>query len=179
MPLIAQASAPEVAGFSTFEPLRDGQRVEIRALWPTDLPALLETIQRVSKESILRRFFGVKRHFSEKEIAYFVDVDFISHVALVCVADEGRGPIIAGGRYVLVRPHSATLAFMVVDAYQGQGLGGALLRHLTVIARRAGLKEFVAEVLSDNHPMLRVFERSGLRLAKRRDGTITYVTLEL
>ena len=52
----------------------------------------------------------------------------------------------------------------MADDYQGHGLGAALMRHLAAIARGAGLKEFIAEVLAENAPMLRVFERSGLPL---------------
>jgi hypothetical protein len=43
-----------------------------------------------------------------------------------------------------------------------------LLRHLAAIARGAGLWELIAEVLPDNAPMLKVFEKSGLRLSKKR-----------
>ena len=51
----------------------------------------------------------------------------------------------------------------MVDEYQRQGIGAALMRHLVTIARGAGLKELIAEVLPDNAPMLKVFEKSGLR----------------
>ena len=100
-------------------------------------------------------------------------------MALVAVADEGTGAIVAGGRYVAVRPTSAELAFAVTDEYQGQGLGLLLMRHLTTLARRAGVHEFIAEVLAENRPMMRVFERSGLPLTMRRDGAVIHVTLAL
>jgi hypothetical protein len=35
----------------------------------------------------------------------------------------------------------------------------------------------LAEVLSDNLPMLKVFERSGLAMSTRREGTVVHVTL--
>jgi len=174
------AAQPAAAiDFSTIETLRDGTRVEIRALRPTDQAGLLAAVARISDSAMSRRFFGAKRHFSEKEIAYFVHVDFVTHVALVAVAAEGTGPIMAGGRYVLVRPGCAELAFVVVDDCQGLGLGTLLMRHLAAIARSAGLRELVAEVLPSNGPMLHVFERSGLRLATRRDGATVHVTLQL
>jgi GNAT superfamily N-acetyltransferase len=179
IPLVKPFSDFDAAGFSVIETLRGGQRVQVRALWPTDHPDLLDAVSRMSENSLLRRFFGVRRHFSEKEIDYFVHVDFISHVALVCIADEGRGPIVAGGRYVVVRPGTAELAFLVVDDYQGQGLGTALVRHLIAIARDARLKQLVAEVLAINDPMLRVFRRCGLPQTMRRDGAVVHVALEL
>ena len=45
------------------------------------------------------------------------------------------------------------------------------------VGREAGLRELVAEVLLGNLPMLRVFERSGLDVKTRRDGTVAHVTL--
>jgi len=178
-PQIAQDRCAAAIDFSTIESLRDGRRVEIRALRPTDLPGLMAAVERISASSMSRRFFAAKRHFSEKEIAYFVHVDFVTHVALVAVDEQGTGPIVAGGRYVVVRPGWAELAFAVVDDCQGLGLGTALMRHLAAIARRAGLREFIAEVLADNEPMLHVFARSGLPLAIRRDGAVVHVTLQL
>ena len=175
--LIARPPESEAASFSALERLRDGRQVEIRALRPADRPGLLAAVARISETSMSRRFFGAKRHFSEKEIAHFVDVDFVSHVALVAVADGEV--IVAGARYVVVRPSWAELAFAVVDDCQGQGIGALLMRHLTALARRAGLKAFVAEVLAENQPMLRVFERSGLPLKTRRDGAVIHVTLQL
>ncbi len=60
----------------------------------------------------------------------------------------------------------------MIDTYQKKGLGTALMRHIAAIAREAGLEELVAEVLSDNAPMLKVFERSGprIRTSTDRDG---------
>jgi L-amino acid N-acyltransferase YncA len=56
-------------------------------------------------------------------------------------------------------------------------IGSALMRHLAALGREAGLRELIAEVLSENAPMLNVFERSGLALSTRREGTVTHVTL--
>jgi RimJ/RimL family protein N-acetyltransferase len=94
--------------------------------------------------------------------------------------EEGnRAMIVGGGRYVIVQPGAAEVAFAVVDEYQGQGIGGALLRHLVAIARNAGLEQLVAEVLPDNVPMLKVFEKSGLRCNVKREGRVVHVALRL
>jgi RimJ/RimL family protein N-acetyltransferase len=137
-------------------------------------------VERISEQSLYRRFFGMKRGFSEKEIEFFVNVDFVNHIALVATVEQGnRTVVVGGGRYVIVQPGTAEVAFVVVDEYQGQGIGGALLRHLVAIARDAGLAKLVAEVLPDNIPMLKVFEKSGLRYATGREGRVVYVTLRL
>src|SRR3974390_2152345 len=93
------------ANFSTVELLRDGRRIEIRAIRPSDRAALLAAVDHTSSRSRYRRFFGVKRGFSEKEIARFLHIDFVDHVAVVAVTQEGgRDVIVAGGRYVVVEP---------------------------------------------------------------------------
>ena len=170
----------EAASFSTTELLRDGRRVEVRALRPGDRDELLAAAGRTSDRSLYRRFFGVRRTFSDEEVASFVNIDFVDAVALLAVMREGGREVVAGGgRYIVIQPGTAELAFTVVDEFQGLGLASALLRHLTALARAAGLREFVAEVLPDNTAMLRVFERSGLKVQRRRENGVLHITLEL
>jgi RimJ/RimL family protein N-acetyltransferase len=173
-------AAVELANFSVVEAMRDGDRFEIRALRPEDRANLLAAIERTSTQSLFRRFFAVRRNFAEEEIARFVNVDFVDHVALVAVVDEdGKSAIVGGGRYVVVRPGRAELAFAVVDRYQGQGIGAKLLQHLTGIARKAGIRELVAEVLPYNLPMLKIFEKSGLNQGTSREPGVVHVVLRL
>jgi RimJ/RimL family protein N-acetyltransferase len=170
----------EAAKYLAVETLRDGRPIEIRALHPDDQTDLLAAVDRTSAKSRYRRFFGAKRYFSDKEIAFFVNVDFVDHVALVAVVEEdGRPTIVGGGRYVVVQPGQAELAFVVVDQYQGQSIGAALLRHLIAIARHAGLTELIADVLADNISMLKVFEKCGLRVSTRREAGIVRISLQL
>ena len=170
----------EAAKFSTVELLRNGQQIEIRALRPDDQANMVAAVGRTGAPSLYRRFFAVKRDFSAKEISFFLNVDFTDHVALVAVTKEGgRDVIIGGGRYVVARPGAAEFAFTVEDRYQGQGIGSALLRHLVALARRAGLKVLIAEVLPDNLPMLKVLENSGLSLDKRQEAGVMHVALRL
>ena len=170
----------EAAKYSAIEPLRNGRSVEIRALKPNDHTDLIAAVGRTSAQSLYRRFFGVRRNFTQQEIEYFLNVDFVNHVALVAVVEEGGRPVIVGGgRYVVLQPGKAEIAFAVVDQYQGQGIGATLMRHLAAIARDAGLKELIAEVLPENISMLKVFEKSGLRLSTQRESQVVHVTLQL
>ena len=89
------------------------------------------------------------------------------------VGDCGRG------RYIVVQPRQAEVAFVVVDEYQGRGIGRALMRHLANIACAAGLQTFIAEVLPENTPMLQVFKTSGLHLSTKREGQVVHVTIWL
>jgi len=170
----------EAANYSALEPLRTGRRVEIRALRPDDRDALLAAVGRVSAQSLYRRFFGPRRDFTEQEITFFVTVDFVEHVALVAVVEEGGRPVIAGGaRYIVVQPGQAEVAFAVVDQYQGEGLGTMLMRHLAAIAQGEGIRELIAEVLPDNAAMLKVLGTSGFRASIKREPQVVHVTLQL
>ena len=53
---------------------------------------MLAAIDRTSAQSLFRRFFGARREFSEKEIHFFLDVNFVDHVAIVAEIDES-GPL--------------------------------------------------------------------------------------
>jgi RimJ/RimL family protein N-acetyltransferase len=170
----------KAADYSAREHLRDGRPVKIRALRPDDRADMLAAIGRTSMQSLQRRFFVPKKGFSEREMAFFLDIDFESHVALVAQIDEdGRPAIVGGGRYIVVKPGQAEIAFVVVDAYQGQGVGTILLRHLAVLARDAGLKELIAEVLPENSAMLKLFKKFGFTTASKGSPQVIHLALQL
>jgi RimJ/RimL family protein N-acetyltransferase len=168
------------ATYAAREPLRDGRSIQIRALRPDDETEMLAAIDRTNPESLRRRFFVTKRGFSEKEKAFFMHIDFVNHVALVAEIDEGVSPaIIGGGRYIVTEPGEAEVAFVVVDAYQGQGIGGLLTRHLIGLARAAGLKQLTADVLPENAAMRKVLSKFGFRSARSLDPQVIHLALPL
>lgn len=170
----------EAADYSAPEHLRDGRPVTIRTLRPDDRADMLAAVGRTTAQSLQRRFFMPKKGFSEWEIAFFLNIDFESHVALVAQIDEnGRAIIAGGGRFIVIQPGRAEIAFMVVDDYQGQGIGTILMRHLAILARDAGLKELIAEVLPENRPMLLLFKKFGFKAASKTSPRVLQLALQL
>ena len=170
--------APEK--YSVTEPMRDGRAVEIRALRPDDRDDMLAAVGRTGTQSLQRRFFAVKRGFSEREIDYFMNVDFANHAALVALAEEdGRKVIVGGGRCIVTEPGKAEVAFVVIDDYQGQGIGTLLTRHLVDITRRAGLRELIADVLPENAAMRKVFSKFGFQARRGQDPQVVHLVLPL
>lgn len=170
----------DTSSYTTHELLKDGSQIEIRALRRTDESDMLAAIEHTSAQSLQRRFFVMKRHFSDKERAFFMDIDFKNHVAIVAVANkDGRQIIAGGGRYIVFEPGRAEMAFVVIDAWQGRGIGSLLLRHLVKIASASGLDELTAEVLPENTAMKKVFEKFGFRPAPRRDPQTLHLVLKL
>jgi ribosomal protein S18 acetylase RimI-like enzyme len=71
------------------------------------------------------------------------------------------------------------MAFVVIDTWQGRGIGSILMRHLVKIASEAGLQELTAEVLPENTAMIKVFGKFGFRAATRRDPQTVHLVLKL
>jgi GNAT superfamily N-acetyltransferase len=180
MPIEAAQPAPDLAAYRAAEVLRNGQPATIRAFEPRDRDGLVAAFERTGDKSRYRRFFTSKRTLTEGEIAFFVEVNFTRHVALVAELEENDRPVIVGGgRYVVCAPRSAEVAFMVDDARQGLGIGSLLMRHLVVCARSAGLETLVAEVLPENAAMRKVFERAGLAIQTRREAGVLQLNMRL
>jgi RimJ/RimL family protein N-acetyltransferase len=170
----------EVAKYSVVAALRNGQRVLIRDLKPEDRENFIAAVAELTDQSRRCRFFGLKRHFTEAEQDFFLNVDFINHVALIAVLEEAGRSVIAGGaRYLVVKPRQAEVAFTVIDKYQGRGIGAALMFHLAAIARESGLRELIAEVLPENIAMLKVFEKCGLCHSKKLESGTIHIVLHL
>lgn len=168
------------AQYAATERLRNGSALHIRALLPSDRTEMLAAVGRFSKETLYRRFFAPKRSFSEREMEFFLNVDFVNHVALVAVlSEDGRQLIVGGARYVVAQPGCAEVAFAIDDPHQKLGIATHLIRHLIGIARANGLAEFIAEVLPENVAMLKVFERCGLAMTTRRERGVIHVALAL
>jgi GNAT superfamily N-acetyltransferase len=56
----------------------------------------------------------------------------------------------------------AEVSVVVADAWQRRGVGTALFRRLSALARERGVAGFTAQVLLSNTPMLGIFNESGL-----------------
>jgi RimJ/RimL family protein N-acetyltransferase len=152
--------------------LPDGRPVRLRPLLVTDEPAYRQFVATVSPRSQYYRFFTPRRVLSEAEIDHFLHVDHANREALVAVHGAD---IVAVARYDRDSddPDAAEVAFIVRDDFQGQGIGPRLLRLMAELAPRHGIGRFVATVLPDNAPMLKVFANTGWVTSRRfQDGAI-------
>ena len=70
---------------------------------------------------------------------------------------------------------------MVADDYQKQGIGTAMLRHLSSIARQAGLKHLYALAIPDNEGAPRLLKKLGFPCDVRSDPAqrMMHITVHL
>ena len=68
--LVAETQDPmsETVNYTAREFLRDGSQIDIRALRREDEADMLAAVDRASSQSLQRRFFAMKRHFSTKSV---------------------------------------------------------------------------------------------------------------
>jgi len=154
--------------------LRDGGTLRLRPPLAGDEDALLAFFRRLSDESTYRRFHGFPSLTSDL-VTPVLAPDWRERGALIGTLGEGADErVVAVANYVRLRdPATAEVAFTVTDELQGHGVGTRLLEQLADVAATAGIESFVAEVMSSNRPMLRVFEDAGFTISRRvEDGGV-------
>ncbi|MGH3586569.1 MAG: GNAT family N-acetyltransferase, partial [Pseudonocardia sp.] len=147
----------------------DGGIVHLRPILAADADALLRFHQSLSERTRYLRYFGPYPRIPPRDLERFTHVDHRTRVAFICLLGD---EIIAVGRYEGLSPggdgkvESAEVAFVARDDHQGRGLGSILLEHLAAAARENGLRRFEAEVLVENHQMVRVFREAGYQVSR-------------
>src|SRR3954452_4357283 len=111
----------------------------VRPLGPEDRDGLAAAFERLSPQTRFRRFLGPKNALSARELTYFVDIDHVTHEAVVA-AEPITGRLIGVARYALNPGDgtSADIAVVVTDAWQGRGVGTVLSRRIVERARANG-----------------------------------------
>ena len=173
--MFADQALPRVgypAGQAKVERLPGGETVLVRPVRLSDEPALQDLFYMLSDESTFRRFMAHKRVHPHEEMQSLCDLDYTSSMALVACAGEDHGGIVAMARYD-VDPSTSTadIGFVVTDAWQSKGVGSLLLRRMGDIAHAAGLAGFTADVLVENKPMIRLFQKSGMDVRFNLEGS--------
>lgn len=164
--------------------LRGGQRVRLRTIRPEDKTSLVQGLHRLSPASRLARFMAMKKRLTDAELAYLTEIDVVDHFAIGAAAlneDGGEGEGAGIGRFVRLGPGSdaAEPAVVVVDAWQGRGLGRILLERLIEAARERGIRAFHAEFLAENVAIRRLLESLFPGMLMQRSGGVVVATMPL
>jgi GNAT superfamily N-acetyltransferase len=142
--------------------LPDGRTVLIRPIGPDDAGRLTEAFSHLSPQSRYRRFFSACDSLSPTLLRYFTDVDHVDHEALVAIGGSD-GAIVGVARFIRAPKarESAEVAVTVIDDWQSDHLGIALMAQLIPRARAAGVRRFTADVLWENGRMLHLLRDFG------------------
>jgi acyl-CoA synthetase (NDP forming)/RimJ/RimL family protein N-acetyltransferase len=173
-----EPSAPEIPPHWEADVIAaDGGTVHLRPICPEDAEGLVGLMDRSSDQTRYYRFFGPMKRLSDKDLHRFTHVDHVDRVAFVLLLG---GQLIGVGRYDrLPDTDEAEVAFLIEDAHQGRGLGSVLLEHLAAAARERGIARFVAEVLSQNSRMVRVFLDAGYEPRRTYEDGVVHLTFPI
>jgi acyl-CoA synthetase (NDP forming)/GNAT superfamily N-acetyltransferase len=155
----------------------DGGTVHLRPITPADADGIVGLMERSSDQTRYYRFFGPMQRLSDKDLYRFTHVDHVDRVAFVVLLGDA---LIGVGRYDRYPgTDDAEVAFLIEDAHQRRGLGSVLLEHLTAAARERGITQFVAEVLSQNSQMVRVFLDAGYSAQRSYADGVVHLTFPI
>jgi acyl-CoA hydrolase/GNAT superfamily N-acetyltransferase len=145
-----------------------------RPVRATDERAIQDLIYDLPEQDVYTRFFHNLKSFSHKVAMPLAAIDYNDKMAIAAVIGkeepESREKIVAIGHYVNdPKTRYAEVAFTTHQDWQNRGIGTFLLQYLIRIAKGKNITGFTADVLSRNHPMMRVFAKSGYPMTTHLD----------
>jgi acetyltransferase len=149
------------------------REITIRELAASDHRAVAFTFAHLSAQSRYQRYFTIKQDMAPRELTRLMSVDHWHHEALIAFSTPPRTPI-GIARYIrLDEFDAAEVAIEVVDGWQRQGVGSALMAMLTERARAAGIRRFHMSMLRDNQAARALAAHLGPATVLTAAGNVT------
>jgi L-amino acid N-acyltransferase YncA len=143
--------------------LREGSTVTVRPAGAGDEPALRSFLSGLSLEAKRLRFF-----------TRAPDISFAAHLAASTdagryglVAHDEAGALVGHAIYIPLDGERAEVAVEVADHLRDRGHGTLLIERLAAVAEAQGISRFIAEVLPENAPDVRLRHRRQRSLVRR------------
>ncbi|MEA2427956.1 MAG: hypothetical protein QOF37_1584 [Thermoleophilaceae bacterium] len=159
--------------------LEDGTRIRLRLTRPTDAGLVRAFLDRLTPRTRERRFLVPVPKVGESTVRHFTFYDPRERITFAAtLPGEGGEQIVGLADAAFLATGLAEIGVVVGDEHQGRGLGKMLSEAVASLAIKRGATHLKAQMLSDNVPMLRLFERLGRTVRSVEDGTSTaYVRL--
>lgn len=159
--------------------LKDGTTAFMRPLKLTDEALLRDMFYQLTPESVQTRFFRTIKSMPHEKLQEFLRVDYDADMAIVVqTSTAADAPIVAVGHYAKDTPTNfAEAAFLVRDDWQGKGIGTLLMTALVDAAVARGIGGFTADVLVQNHGMLRIFHKCGYPVESDLEQGVYHLTI--
>jgi acetyltransferase len=143
--------------------LRGDETVLLRPIRPEDAQAERRFIARLSPQTMYNRFHVPLRELTTERLVRFTQIDYDREMAFVAIDASGAEEEIRGVARYTRMPDGFSCEFGIVteDAWQGRGLGHALMTALEETARSRGLTEIIGYVLRDNDSMGKLMRGRG------------------
>lgn len=162
---------------------RSGREFTIRDLQPADAELLVDLFHHLSPDTIYKRFHTVldpaklPPEVVRQEAARLARVDPETAVALIIL--HGKEAVGVARFHRIPGTQDAESAIVIRDDYHKDGLGTFLLQQLGSRAQAMEIHHLVAIVQAQNHPILKVINRSGLECEWRFEQGETYLAVDI
>lgn len=155
---------------------KGGVNIKIRPIRPEDATMLQQMHKSLSDRSVYMRFCHPLKELSPQLLARFTQIDYDREVALVAMeADHEKEAFLGVARSINdVSGDSAELAVVVTDAWQGKGVGAALMELCMAITLERGVKKLSAYILPENYVMRSLVRKLGWTCTKVGDDMFYY-----
>jgi acetyltransferase len=165
----------------TVHELDSGMRIGLRLTRPSDAPRVRAFLERLSRQTRVRRFFMAMPEIDERTVSHFTFYNPRQRIVVAATAPlAGVEEMIGLADVALVDTGVAELGIVVDDEHQGSGVGTALLEAVSSLAAAHGATHLRAELLDHNRPMIRLLERLGRTVKTMEDGhVLAYTRLPL
>jgi AcrR family transcriptional regulator/L-amino acid N-acyltransferase YncA len=163
--------AGEAEALGWVEPMKSGGTIWIRLARPEDSEAVAAMHERCSEQTLYRRYLTAVGQWRDVTLRRLTG----GHRGATLVAMSEEGSIVGLGHVFPDSPtdsHTAEIAVIVEDAYQGRGIGSRLVRHMLELAERLGFDEVLGTVLAQNNEMLRVLDSTRLVWSRQVEGGV-------
>lgn len=164
--------------------LPDGRSYRIRPIRAEDRPALHRGFLQMSPQARYLRFHTAREVLTDPELDHLVNCDGQNRIAFVAVGLDEKG--IENAEIGVARcyrnaedPSVAEVAFLVVDHWQGLGIGYRLLTTLAEYCLQIGVTHWNALVLAENAGAFHLFERVGRIRSKHWTGGVAELDIAI
>jgi acyl-CoA hydrolase len=158
---------------------RSDMAVRFRAIRPSDEEGMRQLFYRFSDEAVYLRYFHSVSSMPHEKMQEYVNVDWHQVMSIVgLTGEEGKGRIIAEARYIKIPGGPmAEVVFLVDEKFQQEGIATMMYEMLVDLAKKRGIKGFVAEVLFSNIGMMKVFKKGRLPVKAHLESGVYYLEI--
>lgn len=147
--------------------LKDGTSLTVRFIEPKDADALLFYFRSLSRQSRYNRLMGAASELPPSELDKALHIGEASRFAVIAeMKIDGVDTIVGESRYSYdAQTQNTEFGLSIGDAWQGLGIGKAVLSNLECRAAALGALRLFGETFRNNEQMIGLARKAGYSFA--------------
>jgi len=164
---VASINYPDEFETHSFD--KKGAKIFMRPIKPTDEQMVRDLFYSFSKETIYYRFLSWGSSTLDESIKKILNIDYDKEMVSVAIVKEKNVEKIVGIASYSLDPSTgfAEVAIAIQDDWQNRGIGTLLFRHITELAKKKGVKGFVAYISDRNRKASRLIQKIEAKIEAR------------